>query len=83
MNPESTWRIYSALGELAGVARPVRVDDPRVLVGRVRCGDSGTALFVNCSSERITAEPILTGAELDLADGVAEARALRRCGRAL
>jgi endo-1,4-beta-mannosidase len=70
VNPESTWRIYSALAELAGVARPVRVDDPRVLVGRVRCGGTGKALFVNCSSEPITAEPILTGAQLDLAEGV-------------
>ena len=32
-NPESTWRIYSALAAVAGVSRPVRVDDPRVLVG--------------------------------------------------
>ncbi len=35
-NPESTWRIYSALATAAGVSRPVRVDDPRVLVGRLR-----------------------------------------------
>ena len=69
VNPESTWRIYSALADAAGVARPVRVDDPRVLVGRLRTGASAKALFVNCSSERITAEPILSDAELDLPAG--------------
>ena len=41
--------------------RPVRVDDPRVLVGRVRSGDSETALFVNCTADSIAAEPVLTG----------------------
>ena len=40
VNPEDTWRLYSALGHVAGVARPIRVDDPRVLVGRVRDGAS-------------------------------------------
>ena len=69
VNPESTWRIYSALADASGVTRPVRVDDPRVLVGRIRAGDSEQALFVNCSGDRITAEPILSGAELDLPTG--------------
>jgi endo-1,4-beta-mannosidase len=66
VNPESTWRIYSALATLAGVERPVRVDDPRVLVGRLRTGSSGRALFVNCSSESIAVNPIVTGGELAL-----------------
>ena len=69
VNPESTWRIYSALAVAAGVARPVRIDDPRVLVGRVRSGALAKALFVNCSSERIAAEPILSGVALDLPAG--------------
>jgi endo-1,4-beta-mannosidase len=69
VNPESTWRIYSALAAAAGVARPVRVADPRVLVGRIRTGESTSALFVNCSNEPIVAEPILTGVELDLPTG--------------
>jgi endo-1,4-beta-mannosidase len=69
VNPESSWRIYSALAAEAGVARPVRVDDPRVLVGRLRCGDSAKALFVNCSGDRIAAEPIVAGVELDLPPG--------------
>ena len=49
-NPESTWRIYSALATVAGVSRPVRVDDPRVLAGCVRQAvASDTFVFVNCS----------------------------------
>ena len=66
VNPEDTWRLYSALGALAGVDRPVRVDDPRVLVGRLRTGGSGRALFVNCSSESIVVDPIVTRGELAL-----------------
>jgi endo-1,4-beta-mannosidase len=69
-NPESTWRIYSALATAAGVSRPVRVDDPRVLVGRVRSGDSETAFFVNCSDETVRPEPLVAeGVDLRLADG--------------
>jgi endo-1,4-beta-mannosidase len=67
VNPESTWRLYSALAEAAGVARPIRLDDPRVLVGRVRSGGSETALFVNCSNEQLVVEPIVAeGVELRL-----------------
>ena len=69
VNPEDTYRIYSALAAVAGVTRPVRVDDPRVLVGRVRSGDVETALLVNCSGDAIAAEPILSGVELDPATG--------------
>jgi endo-1,4-beta-mannosidase len=61
-NPESTWRIYSALALEAGVSRPVRVADPRVLVGRVRAGDSETALFLNCSGQQVSVEPIVDNA---------------------
>ena len=58
VNPESTWRLYSALAEEAGVARPVRVADPRVLVGLVRSGGARTAVFVNCSPDTVAAEPL-------------------------
>ena len=57
-NPEPTWRIYSALAALAGVSRPVRVDDPRILVGTLRSPDRETVVFVNCSGEEVEAEPI-------------------------
>ena len=59
VNPESTWRLYSALAAEAGVSRPVRVDDPRVLVGLVRGAASRTALFQNVSGETVAAEPRL------------------------
>jgi endo-1,4-beta-mannosidase len=66
VNPESTWRLYSALAEAAGVSRPVRVDDPRVLVGRVRSGGQETVLFLNCSADAVTIEPLLAdGFELE------------------
>jgi hypothetical protein len=69
VNPENTWRLYSGLAAEAGVARPVRVDDPRVLVGGVRTGDSETAVFVNCAAEPIRAQPIVSGVKLDLPSG--------------
>ena len=66
VNPENTWQVYSALAALAGVSRPVRVNDPRVLVGAIRPRlGAETFLFVNCSGETIALEPILEdGVEL-------------------
>ncbi len=58
VNPEETWRLYSALAAAAGVSRPVRVADPRVLVGRVRRSEGELAVFVNCSDARLTVTPI-------------------------
>lgn len=69
-NPESTWRIYSALAVVADVERPVRVDDPRILVGRIRTGESERALFINCSADTVVAEPLIASPmALDLSDG--------------
>jgi endo-1,4-beta-mannosidase len=56
-NPESTWRIYSALATDAGVSRPVRADDPRVLCGVLRGATTETALLVNCSGDALSLEP--------------------------
>jgi hypothetical protein len=66
VNPENTWQVYSALAALAGVSRPVRVNDPRVLVGAIRPRlGAETFLFVNCSGETIALEPIIEdGVEL-------------------
>jgi endo-1,4-beta-mannosidase len=61
INPEATWRIYSALAEEAGVSRPVRVDDPRVLTGLIRSGAAGVALFVNWCDEPLEVSPLLSG----------------------
>ncbi|HMB18301.1 MAG TPA: cellulase family glycosylhydrolase [Gaiellaceae bacterium] len=66
VNPEDTWRIYSALAIEAGVERAVRVDDPRVLVGLIRSAESETALFVNCAEQPMTVDPIVSRLELDL-----------------
>ena len=63
VNPEDTWRLYAALAMLAGVARPVRVDDPRVLVGRLRGRETETVLFVNSSSDTVQAEPVVADGE--------------------
>ena len=83
-NPESTWRLYSALAEAAGVSRPVRVDDPRVLVGRIDVPGSERVLFVNTSSERVPVEPIVAGGvHLDSGAGGCGARAAASRSRAL
>jgi endo-1,4-beta-mannosidase len=60
-NPEDTWRLYSALASASGVTRPVRVNDPRVLVGVIRTGSGEIAVFVNCSSDDVTVEALATG----------------------
>ena len=65
-NPESTWRLYAALAEAAGVSRPVRVDDPRVLTGMLRSTDGReTVIFVNASPDRVATTPV-TSLELEL-----------------
>jgi hypothetical protein len=68
VNPEPTWRLYSALAGAAGVRRPLRVDDGRVMVGTLRHGASGhVSVVANCSSEPVAAR-LLPGAGLDLAE---------------
>jgi endo-1,4-beta-mannosidase len=65
-NPEGTWRIYSALAEVSGVRRPIRVNDPRVLAGLIRAGDgSAVAVFANWSEEVVDVSPIVTGVALE------------------
>ncbi len=69
VNPEATWRIYSALAAAAGVRRPVRVDDPRVLVGRLRAGRGERVLFINCSPDSIVVTPLVEeGYDLDISE---------------
>ena len=65
-NPESTWRLYGGLAEAAGVVRPVRVDDPRVLTGMLRAHDGReTVVFVNASPDRVVTTPV-TSLDLEL-----------------
>jgi Cellulase (glycosyl hydrolase family 5) len=59
VNPEDTWRLYSALADASGVVRPVRVEDPRILAGRLRTGGGERVLLVNCSLETVDVEPIV------------------------
>jgi len=63
VNPEDTWRLYAALAESAGVTRPVSVADPRIVAGALRHGGSTTSVLVNCSTEPIVAEPVLSGGD--------------------
>ena len=70
VNPESTWRLYSALAAAAGVRRAVRVDDPRVLAGVVRGGSGDLAVLVNSSDDAVEVDPVVEdGAELALPEG--------------
>jgi hypothetical protein len=70
-NPESTWRLYSALAVAAGVRRAVRVDDPRVLAGVVRGSSGDLALLVNSSDATVEIDPVVEeGAELALEGGL-------------
>jgi endo-1,4-beta-mannosidase len=55
-NPEPTWRLYAALAEEAGVDRPVRVDDPRVVLGPITVGGKAAFLALNVSAEQIDAK---------------------------
>lgn len=58
VNPEPTWRLYDALAAEAGVARPLRVDDPRVVCD-VLVHDDGTryAWLVSQSDEELEVTP--------------------------
>lgn len=60
-NPEDTWRLYSALAELAGVARPVRVADPRVLVASVPAGDQHVTIAANWSPDSLEVDLVEPG----------------------
>jgi len=53
VNPDSSWRLYSALAAEAQVRRPVTVDDGRVAVGSLRTGDHETHLVLNLSDATV------------------------------
>lgn len=59
INPEPTWRLYSALAEYAGAIRPVQVDDPRVGCATMEAEDGRTlAWFVNFSPDELRVRPL-------------------------
>ena len=60
VNPEPTWRLYSALAELAGVAPPVSVPDPRVTVGELVHEDGRRFVwFINLVDTELRCTPQL------------------------
>ncbi len=71
VNPEDTWRLYQALAEVAEVPRPVRVDDPQVMVDSVVHADGRRFVFlVSQHAEPIMVTPILDAGALTSLDGV-------------
>jgi hypothetical protein len=66
-NPEPTWKIYSALAELAGVGRPVRADDPRIILGAVKVGERDAYLALNISSGTVDAKLVAPGKSISRA----------------
>jgi endo-1,4-beta-mannosidase len=61
VNPESTWRLYAALAEVAGVQRPLTASDPRVMTGLLRTGDGEVAVLVNTSAQPVEVRLVTTG----------------------
>jgi endo-1,4-beta-mannosidase len=66
-NPEPTWRLYSALAELAGVGRPVRVDDPRIIIGAVQVGERDAYVALNVSPGTVDANVVAPDKSISLA----------------
>ncbi len=61
-NPAQTHRLYAALAELAGAARPVTVDTPYVAADTlVREDGTRYVLLVSQSGEELTVRPWRTG----------------------
>lgn len=66
-NPEPTWQLYSALADESGVNRPVRVEDPRVVIGAIQVGGKEVYLALNISPDAIDAKPMSTAGPVHLA----------------
>jgi endo-1,4-beta-mannosidase len=70
VNPEPTWRIYDALAEIAGLSRPVTVEDPRVLAAELRHRDGRNFVWlVSQSDTEVTVKPTVQGHLADLGTG--------------
>lgn len=55
VNPESTWRLYEALAQAAGVVRQSHVDDPRVLADALITRDGRTVdVLISQHDEPVT-----------------------------
>ena len=53
VNPESTWRLYSALATSGRCRSSLDRPDPRVMTGRLRTGAGELALVVNASPDEL------------------------------
>ena len=73
-NPEPTWRLYSALATAAGVSRPLRVEDPRVMVGGLSVGERDAFVALNLSPGTVTADLETDGRSVLSADGATVSR---------
>jgi hypothetical protein len=70
VNPEPTYRLYDALADLAGVTRPVTVEDPRVLAAELRHSDGRRFVFlVSQAAAEVTVKPTVQGQLADLHTG--------------
>jgi hypothetical protein len=70
VNPEPTYRLYDALADLAGVTRPVTVEDPRVLAAELRHRDGRRYVFlVSQAAAEVTVKPTVQGQLADLHTG--------------
>ncbi|HEY0260766.1 MAG TPA: cellulase family glycosylhydrolase [Lacisediminihabitans sp.] len=70
VNPESTWRLYDALATESKVVRDVRVEDPRVTVGRMDHEDGRRFVwFVSQSDEALSVTPSTVTGHLVGEDG--------------
>ena len=61
VNPESTWRLYSALASAAGVDRTLTAPDGRVMTGRLRTPAGEVAVLVNTSPDQVDLSLVTTG----------------------
>ncbi len=77
INPEPTYRLYDALAELAGVRRPVIVDDPRVAADTLRHRDGRRFVFlVSQAGEPLSVEPVVASGHLTELGGKTPVRAV-------
>lgn len=61
VNPEDTWKLYSALAESAGVVRVIHIPDGRIMVGVLLTDRGRVAILQNTSDQKVEAALELTG----------------------
>ncbi|WP_231819006.1 hypothetical protein [Microbacterium resistens] len=84
VNPEDTARLYDALAVVAGVRRPIAVNDPKVFVDTLTHTDgSRYAVFVSQHAEHARVVPRLNGTLRSLDGDVITTVALAPYGTAV